>query len=62
MIVYLPAVAAVSWAGSARFGGHGYLTWGWDLLVVALVALAFFVWAVRSGWETPAVRQACVTR
>ena len=40
MIVYLPAVAAVSWAGSARFGGHGYLTWGWDLLVVALIALA----------------------
>jgi amino acid transporter len=59
MIIYLPAVAAISWAGSSRFGGHGYLTWGWDLLVVALIALAFFVWAVRSGWETPAVRYAC---
>jgi amino acid transporter len=61
MITYLPAVAAVSWAGSARFGGHGYLPWGWDLVVVALIALGFFAWAVRSGWETPAVRQASLS-
>ena len=58
MLVYLPVVAAVSWAGSTRFGGHGYLVWGWDLLVVALIGLVFFVWAVRSGWETPAVGKA----
>src|SRR5271170_1776216 len=39
LILYLPAVAAVSWAGSARFGGRDYLQWGWDLLVVAVLGL-----------------------
>lgn len=58
LILYLPAVALVSWAGSARFGGHDYLTWGWDLLVVASLGLIFFIWGVRSGWSTPAVQQA----
>lgn len=55
LIVYLPAIAAVSWAGSARFGGRDYLGWGWDLAVVAALGLAFYLWGVRSGWHTPAV-------
>jgi len=58
LIVYLPAIALVSWAGSTRFGGHDYLQWGWDLVVVAALGLVFFVWGVKSGWSTPAVRQA----
>ena len=48
----------VSWAGSAKFGGHDYLRWGWDLLVVAMLALVFFIWGVKSGWSTPAVQEA----
>lgn len=58
LILYLPSVALVSWAGSARFGGRDYLTWGWDLVVVASLGLIFFIWGVRSGWSTPAVQQA----
>jgi len=58
LIVYLPTIAFVSWAGSARFGGHDYLTWGWDLSVVAALGLMFFIWGVKSGWSTPAVQQA----
>lgn len=58
LILYLPIVAFASWAGSAKFGGRDYLTWGWDLFVVALVGLIFFVWGVRSGWSTPALQQA----
>jgi amino acid transporter len=58
LIVYLPAIALVSWAGSARFGGHDYLRWGWDLVVVAALGSIFFVWGVKSGWSTPAVQQA----
>jgi hypothetical protein len=58
LIVYLPTIAAVSWAGSARFGGHDYLQWGWDLPVVAVVGLVFFGWGVKSGWNTPSVQQA----
>jgi amino acid transporter len=58
LIVYLPTIAFVSWAGSAKFGGHDYLTWGWDLIVVASLGLIFFIWGAKSGWSTPAVQQA----
>ena len=58
LIVYLPAIAVVSWAGSAKFGGHDYLRWGWDLVVVAALGFTFFIWGVKSGWSTPAVQQA----
>jgi len=58
LILYLPTIAAVSWAGSAKFGGRDYLTWGWDLLAVAALGLVFFIWGVKSGWNTPAVEQA----
>ncbi|HEY8053220.1 MAG TPA: APC family permease [Steroidobacteraceae bacterium] len=58
LIIYMPTIAAISWAGSARFGGHDYLQWGWDLPVVAVVGLGFFMWGVKSGWDTPAVQQA----
>jgi amino acid transporter len=58
LIVYLPVIAAVSWAGSSRFGGRNYLTWGWDLVVVGVLGLLFFLWGNRSGWRTPAVAEA----
>ncbi len=58
LVVYLPTIAAVSWAGSEKFGGRGYLQWGWDLVVVAVLAIIFFNWGVRSGWSTPSVEQA----
>jgi amino acid transporter len=58
LIVYLPTISFVSWAGSTNFGGHGYLKWGWDLAVVASLSMIFFVWGARSGWTTPAVQQA----
>ena len=58
LIAYLPTIAFVSWTGSARFGGQDYLRWGWDLVVVAVLGLIFFVWGTRSGWSTPALQQA----
>jgi amino acid transporter len=60
LIVYLPTIAFVSWAGSARFGGRDYLTWGWDLVIVAALGLLFFIWGVKSGWSTPAVQVALI--
>jgi amino acid transporter len=59
LIVYLPTIALLSWSGSSRFGGRDYLTWGWDLGVVAVVGLFFFVWGARSGWATPAIEETC---
>lgn len=58
LIFYMPAIAFVSWSGSANFGGHDYLTWGWDLAVVAALGLIFFIWGTKSGWCTPAVQEA----
>jgi amino acid transporter len=58
LIAYLPVIALVSWAGSARFGGRDYIVWGWDLVVVALIGLFFFLWGRSSGWRTPAVAAA----
>lgn len=57
MIGYLLVMAAVSWAGSTQYGGQGYLPQGWDLLIVALIALAFYVWGVRSSWQNPSLAQ-----
>ena len=58
LIFYLPVIALLSWAGSAKFGGHGYLPYGWDLLIVAIVAIGFFAWGLVCGWRTPDVEQA----
>lgn len=58
LVCYLPALAFVSWIGSTMFGGKGYLPYGWDLLVVGVVGLAFYLWGVRCGWRTPSVEAA----
>ncbi|MBS0431842.1 MAG: APC family permease [Proteobacteria bacterium] len=60
LIFYLPTIAALSWAGSVKFGGHGYLPYGWDLLIVAIIALGFFAWGLACGWRTPDVEAAVV--
>ena len=46
---------ALSWAGSREFDGRGFIAYGWDQLCVAIAALLFYVWGVRSGWRTPAL-------
>ncbi|HXS73052.1 MAG TPA: APC family permease [Rhodanobacteraceae bacterium] len=58
LIFYLPVIAALSWAGSEKFGGRNYLTFGWDLLVVAIFGVVFFAWGLACGWRTPDVEQA----
>jgi amino acid transporter len=55
LVCYLPTLALVSWAGSPMFGGKGYLAYGWDLALVAVIGLAFYLWGVKSGWRTPSV-------
>ena len=58
LICYLPVVAALSWAGSDKFKGHNYIPYGWDLLLVAVVGMLFYIWGVKSGWSTPSVEEA----
>ena len=59
LVFYLISLAAVSRIGSSKFGGLGYLPYGWDLVVVAVIGLVFFLWGVKSGWRTPSVESAC---
>ncbi|MEU5430479.1 APC family permease [Streptomyces olivoreticuli] len=53
MVAYLLVMAFVSWAGGTEFGGKGYLAQGWDIAVVVLLALGFYMWGVRSAWRNP---------
>lgn len=55
MVAYLLVMAFVSWAGGKEFGGKGYLPSGFDLVVVALLGLAFYYWGVRSAWRNPSL-------
>jgi amino acid transporter len=55
LLTYLLVITALSWAGSKEFEGHDYIRYGWDQLSVALAALIFYFWGLRSGWRTPAV-------
>lgn len=49
LLCYLLALTLLSWLGT--FGGSGRLPAPYDSLAVAAVALAVFVWAVRSGTD-----------
>ncbi|WP_206832262.1 APC family permease [Alicyclobacillus fructus] len=53
LIVYLLWMALVSFLGSGKFGGIGVLPYGWDMVVVAVSALVFYLWGVRSGFPKP---------
>ena len=55
LFTYLVAITILSWAGSKEFEGHDYIHYGWDQLCVAVAALIFYFWGLRSGWRTPAV-------
>lgn len=53
---YLLVLTLVSYLGSKQFGGRGVLTYGADMVLVAVLALAFYVWGVRSG-DPEAIRE-----
>jgi amino acid transporter len=55
LIAYMFTLAAVSYLGSPKFGGHGYIPYGWDLAVVAVIGLVYFLWGAKSGWRTPSI-------
>jgi len=55
LIVFMPAMALLSFLGSREFGGIGLIPFGWDMGVVALFSLAVCAWAVRSGLPVPAL-------
>ncbi|MBP4044372.1 amino acid:proton symporter, partial [Chromobacterium violaceum] len=56
MVLYLPAMALLSYIGSVDFGGIGLLPYGVDMAVVAAASLGFYFWGVNSGWYTRYLR------
>ncbi len=55
LLLYLPVLVAISWAGAAQFGGRGLIPYGWDMIIVGLLAAVFCHWGVRAGRAKPAV-------
>lgn len=49
LVVYLIAMAVLSYLGDPSFGGIGVLIGGWDLVAVVLVSLVIYYWGVRQG-------------
>jgi len=45
-------MAVLSVIGSKQFGGLNILPYGWDMLIVAVVALGFYFWGVNTGYRT----------
>jgi amino acid transporter len=54
LVLFLPTIAFVSWCGSGAFGGRGWLGYGWDMVVIAALALGFCEWGLRSAYPNPA--------
>jgi amino acid transporter len=55
LLLFLPTIAFISWAGSPEFGGNGLLSYGWDMLVVAIVAAGFCHWGTHAALPIPTV-------
>ena len=53
LILYLVAMAFLSYLGSDTFGGMNIIPQGWDELAVIISAGGFYMWGVRSAWYTP---------
>lgn len=49
LVAYLVWMALLSFLGSSDFGGRGVIPGGWDMLVVAVSAVPFYLWAVQAG-------------
>ena len=49
LVAYLVGLVAVSYLGSADFGGNNSLRGPWDSIIVGVLALVLYVWAVKEG-------------
>jgi amino acid transporter len=58
MIIYLFCMMLVSYLGSEKFGGKNIIPYGWDMLIIASISLVFYVWGLKSGFETEYLQEA----
>lgn len=52
MVVYLLSMVVISWLGSEKFGGLNIIKYGWDMLLITVLSLFFYAWALKSGIES----------
>lgn len=58
MVFYLLAMMVISYLGSDKFGGLNVIHYGWDMVLIAMVSLVFYVWALKSGYQTEYLKDA----
>ena len=49
LVVYIVALIVFSYVGSTDFGGNDSIGAPWDSIIVGVVGLAVYVWAVKEG-------------
>jgi len=52
LVCYLLYMMLISYLGSEQFGGHNIIPYGWDMIIVIISALLFYLWALRSAYYT----------
>ena len=53
LLAYLVFISVVSYLGSSGFGGHDFLKYPYDFLVIIVASLFFYVWAVAARVDGP---------
>jgi amino acid transporter len=47
ILPYFLGLSLISYLGDPRFGGRGYISFGWDFLLIAFFSLIIMIWAYR---------------
>jgi amino acid transporter len=58
LVCYLLYMMLISYLGSDRFGGHNVIPYGWDMIIIAISAFVFYLWAIRSAYVTEQLKKA----
>ncbi|MCP0886699.1 APC family permease [Ligilactobacillus sp. WILCCON 0076] len=58
MIVYLIFISTMSYIGSTSFGGKNILPYPTDFIIIIVVSLLFYRWAIKSSIEGPDLKAA----
>ena len=53
MIGYLIFMSLMSFVGSSGFGGQNWIKYPFDFLIIVIVSLVFYYWALASRIEGP---------
>ncbi|KUO95469.1 APC family permease [Ferroacidibacillus organovorans] len=57
LVVYIAALLIISYLGDKNFGGIGAIAFPMDIIVIAIVSLICYYWAVASGFETNELKE-----